>query len=51
MFLKTVVEGGPLQRRPDITLAKEKLQREPKIDVENGLNKTSEYFRSILEKK
>jgi len=51
IIFKPLPQDDPLQRRPDITLAKEKLQWDPKIDVENGLNKTIEYFRSILEKK
>lgn len=51
IIFKPLPQDDPLQRRPDITLAKEKLHWEPRIDVENGLNKTIEYFRSILEKK
>ncbi len=35
----------PRQRQPDITLAKEKLGWEPKIELEEGLKKTIEYFR------
>eukprot|EP01013_Petalomonas_cantuscygni_P030311 TRINITY_DN56270_c0_g1_i1.p1 TRINITY_DN56270_c0_g1~~TRINITY_DN56270_c0_g1_i1.p1 ORF type:complete len:347 (-),score=73.87 TRINITY_DN56270_c0_g1_i1:492-1502(-) len=37
----------PLQRRPDISLAKEKLHWEPKIALEEGLKRTIEYFRGI----
>ncbi len=48
IIFKPLPQDDPLQRRPDITLAREKLQWEPRIDVENGLNKTIEYFRSIL---
>ena len=48
IIFKPLPQDDPLQRRPDITLAKEKLQWEPVIDVEKGLNKTIEYFRSIL---
>ena len=51
IIFKPLPQDDPLQRRPDITLAKEKLQWEPVIDVEKGLNKTIEYFRSILDKK
>lgn len=51
IIFKPLPQDDPLQRRPDITLAKEKLHWEPRIDVENGFNKTIEYFRSILEKK
>ena len=36
----------PRQRRPDISLAKEKLDWEPKIRLEEGLKKAIEYFRS-----
>jgi UDP-glucuronate decarboxylase len=35
----------PLQRKPDITLAKKELQWEPKVQLREGLQKTIEYFR------
>ncbi len=38
----------PKQRQPDITLAKEKLGWEPKVQVDEGLKKTIEYFSSVL---
>ena len=38
----------PKRRRPDIGLAREKLGWEPRADVEEGLKKTIEYFRSII---
>ena len=34
----------PKQRKPDITLAKEKLDWEPKIRLEEGLKRTIAYF-------
>jgi UDP-glucuronate decarboxylase len=37
----------PTQRRPDITLAREKLNWEPKIPLREGLKRTIEYFKSI----
>lgn len=37
----------PKQRRPDIQLAKEKLDWEPKIKLEEGLKRTITYFREI----
>jgi UDP-glucuronate decarboxylase len=37
----------PSQRRPDITLAKQKLGWEPKVPLRDGLAKTIEFFRSI----
>jgi UDP-glucuronate decarboxylase len=38
----------PAQRQPDITLAMRELGWEPKIQLEEGLVKTIDYFRSIL---
>jgi len=38
----------PLQRRPVIDLAKKELDWEPKIQLEEGLRKTIEYFMQIL---
>ena len=38
----------PLQRQPDITLARKQLGWEPKIQLEEGLKKTIEYFKEIL---
>ena len=51
IIFKSLPQDDPLQRRPDISLAKEQLQWEPVIDVEKGLNRTIEYFQSILQKK
>jgi len=41
-------QDDPQQRRPDITLAKKELQWEPKIELEEGLIKTIEYFKGII---
>ncbi|KAL3942500.1 MAG: hypothetical protein SGBAC_003312 [Bacillariaceae sp.] len=38
----------PNKRKPDITLAKEQLNWEPKVTVMEGLSKTIEYFRMVL---
>jgi len=40
----------PKQRRPDITLAKETLGWEPKVPLEEGLEKTIAYFKGALAK-
>lgn len=48
IIFKPLPQDDPLQRQPDNTLAKEKLQWEPSIDIEQGLKKTIEYFRSAL---
>ena len=51
IIFKPLPQDDPLQRRPDITLAKEKLEWAPGVEIEQGLMKTVEYFRDILEKK
>ena len=40
-------EDDPLQRRPDITLAKGTLGWEPKIELRDGIGRTIEWFRGI----
>ena len=44
----TLPADDPKQRRPDITLAREKLGWEPKITLEEGLRPTIDYFAKIL---
>jgi len=39
----------PMQRKPDITKAKEILKWEPKVQLEEGLIRTIDYFRGIIE--
>ena len=39
----------PVRRRPDISLAREKLGWEPSVDLEEGLGKTIEYFEKVLQ--
>jgi UDP-glucuronate decarboxylase len=41
-------QDDPKQRRPDITEAKAMLNWEPKINLEQGLIKTIDYFRNIV---
>ncbi|TIP74945.1 MAG: SDR family oxidoreductase [Mesorhizobium sp.] len=38
----------PTRRRPDISLAKEILKWEPKVKLDDGLRKTTEYFKSLI---
>jgi len=45
---KPLPHDDPTQRRPDISLAREKLDWEPKIMLEEGLKKTIPYFEEIL---
>ena len=46
---KSLPEDDPIQRRPDISLAKEKLNWEPHVNLAEGLEKTVDYFRRVLE--
>ncbi|MFC1484016.1 UDP-glucuronic acid decarboxylase family protein [Candidatus Neomarinimicrobiota bacterium] len=41
-------DDDPLQRQPDISLAKDQLSWQPSIDLEEGLIQTIEYFQSLL---
>lgn len=45
---KELPKDDPVQREPNITLAKEKLGWEPTVDVETGLKRTIEYFDNLL---
>jgi len=47
---KPLPSDDPKQRKPDIILAKQKLGWQPKVKLEEGLIKTIDYFREILEK-
>ncbi len=40
-------QDDPTQRKPDITLAKEKLGWQPTVELRDGLTKTIEYFASL----
>ncbi len=42
------VADDPKQRRPNIGLAKEKLEWEPRIPLREGLERTVNYFRSVV---
>lgn len=48
IVFKPLPEDDPRKRRPDITLAKQKLNWQPFTSLEEGLLKTIEYFRKIL---
>ncbi len=41
-------QDDPIRRRPDITLAKEKLGWEPKVPIHEGIVRTIGYFRETL---
>ncbi|MFY9705568.1 MAG: UDP-glucuronic acid decarboxylase family protein [Desulfobacterales bacterium] len=44
---KPLPQDDPLQRKPDITLAREKLGWNPVTDLENGLQRTIDYFKNL----
>ena len=41
-------ENDPKQRRPDISKAQEVLNWSPKVNLEEGIQKTHEYFKSVI---
>jgi UDP-glucuronate decarboxylase len=41
-------QDDPLQRQPDITLAKKYLEWQPSMDLETGLTKTIDYFKAFV---
>ena len=45
---KPLPGDDPKQRQPNITLAKKKLNWQPSVQLEEGLIKTIDYFKSIL---
>jgi UDP-glucuronate decarboxylase len=45
---KSLPEDDPVQRRPDISLAKEKLNWKPQVDLAEGLKKAIDYFRQAI---
>ncbi len=48
IVLKDLPEDDPKRRKPDITLAKEKLGWEPKTPLDVGLRETIKYFKDFL---
>ncbi|MFZ0132895.1 MAG: UDP-glucuronic acid decarboxylase family protein [Desulfobacterales bacterium] len=47
IVFKPLPQDDPLQRKPDITLAREKLGWAPSIDLEDGLRRTIDYFKNL----
>lgn len=48
IVFKPLPNDDPMQRQPDISLAKERLGWEPNIGLEEGLRKTIAYFEELL---
>ena len=50
IIFKDLPKDDPKKRRPDISLAKKYLGWSPHVGVEDGLNRTIEYFSNLLSK-
>ena len=48
LIFKPLPSDDPLQRKPNIDLAKKELNWQPKTNLEDGLIKTIQYFRNLL---
>lgn len=48
IVFKALPSDDPIQRKPDISLAKEELEWEPQVNITNGLKMTIEYFANKL---
>lgn len=48
LIYKPLPSDDPMQRKPDISLAKRELDWEPQIQLEEGLGKTIAYFDGLL---
>ena len=48
LVYRPIPADDPKRRKPDITLAKELLGWEPKVPLQEGLAKTTEYFKGFV---
>ena len=48
LVYKPLPSDDPLQRQPDISLAKQKLNWGPTVELDEGLEKTITYFKNIM---
>jgi len=48
IIFKPLPQDDPIKRKPDISLAKEKLKWEPKIPLKEGLKFTIDYFKGLI---
>ena len=49
IVFKHLPQDDPKQRKPDIEIAKSKLNWEPTVPLEEGLKETIAYFKELLE--
>ena len=50
IVFKELPQDDPTRRKPDITKARNLIHWEPEVQLEEGLQKTIEYFRETLKK-
>jgi len=48
MIFQPLPQDDPMQRKPDITLAKKELNWEPKVHLDEGLQKTIDFFKTVV---
>jgi UDP-glucuronate decarboxylase len=48
IVFRPLPEDDPVRRKPDITLARQKLGWEPTVPIREGLERTIQYFREML---
>lgn len=48
IVFKPLPQDDPIQRKPDITMARKELKWEPRIEIEEGLKKTISYFEQLI---
>jgi len=49
IVFKALPSDDPHKRKPDISLAEKELKWKPKVSLEEGLEKTIDYFKKVLE--
>nr|WP_108929309.1 UDP-glucuronic acid decarboxylase family protein [Leptospira johnsonii] len=49
IIYKTLPQDDPARRKPDLTLARQKLGYEPKVPLLEGIRKTVDYFKNHLD--
>ncbi|NCP53517.1 MAG: SDR family NAD-dependent epimerase/dehydratase, partial [Flavobacteriales bacterium] len=48
IIYKPLPSDDPMMRKPDISIAKKELDWSPKIQLEEGLIKTIDFFKTII---
>jgi len=48
LVFKPLPSDDPMQRQPDITVARRVLEWQPKVELEEGLRKTVAYFQTLM---